>query len=69
MYTLTFAPEHALPNKDPTVLDPFLEPLVTELEELFIEGNLLSLLLFLVILGFSEVQSPTPSNKVPLFII
>eukprot|EP00111_Clytia_hemisphaerica_P012099 TCONS_00035538-protein len=38
IYTTTFVPEHALPNKEPNALDPFLEPLITELEELFIDG-------------------------------
>lgn len=39
IYTTTFVPEHALPNKEPNALDPFLEPLITELEELFIDGK------------------------------
>uniref|UniRef100_A0A7M5XBD8 Uncharacterized protein n=1 Tax=Clytia hemisphaerica TaxID=252671 RepID=A0A7M5XBD8_9CNID len=38
VYTSTFVPEHSMPNKEPNALDPFLEPLVDELVELFNEG-------------------------------
>ena len=40
VYTSTFVPERDLPNRTPTSLDPFLVPLVTELEDLFINGKL-----------------------------
>ena len=39
IYTTTFVPEHALSNKEPNALDPFLEPLIEELQELFINGK------------------------------
>lgn len=39
VFVSSFVPEHKLPNKQPSALDPFLDPLVTELEELFINGR------------------------------
>uniref|UniRef100_A0A7M5WW45 Uncharacterized protein n=3 Tax=Clytia hemisphaerica TaxID=252671 RepID=A0A7M5WW45_9CNID len=38
VFVSSFVPEHKLPNKQPTALDPYLEPLVEEIEELFIDG-------------------------------
>lgn len=39
VYVTSFVPHAVLPNKQPKSLDPFLEKLVNELEELFINGN------------------------------
>ena len=39
VYVVMFVPSYLLPNKRPVSLDPFLEPLVREIEELFIEGQ------------------------------
>jgi len=40
VYVSSFVPEHLMPNKQPNVMDPFLEPLIAELEELFTDGIL-----------------------------
>lgn len=37
-YVTSFVPVHSLPNRQPNYLDPFIEPLVTELEQLFVDG-------------------------------
>ena len=39
VFVSTFVPERNLPNKQPAALDPFLEPLVMELEDLFLNGK------------------------------
>ena len=38
VYVCGYVPSHLLPNKRPNSLDPFLLPLIEEIEELFIEG-------------------------------
>lgn len=38
VYVCGFVPCHELPNKRPNSLDPFLLPLIEEIEELFING-------------------------------
>ncbi|XP_066914088.1 uncharacterized protein [Clytia hemisphaerica] len=38
VFVTSFVPEHHLPNKQPTALDPYLNPLIDELVELFING-------------------------------
>ena len=38
VYVCGFVPSYALPNKMAWSLDPFLHPLVTELEDAFIDG-------------------------------
>ena len=38
MYVCGFIPNYLLLNKMPWSLDPFLHPLVTELEDMFIDG-------------------------------
>ena len=40
-YVCGFVPSYLLPNKCPVSLDPFLEPLVTEVLDLFINGKVL----------------------------
>jgi len=42
VYVVGFVPSHMLPKKRPNSLDPFLEPLVSEIENIFIEGNCIS---------------------------
>lgn len=37
-YTVGFVPSYLLPDKRPNSLDPFLHPLVADLEKGFIEG-------------------------------
>ena len=39
VYTVGFVSFYLLPNKRPNALDPFLEPLVGDLENSFIEGK------------------------------
>ena len=38
VYVCSYIPSYKLPNKAPWSVDPFLCPLVTEVEDLFIEG-------------------------------
>ena len=38
VYVCAFIPSYLLPNKMPWSLDPFLHPLITELEDMFIDG-------------------------------
>ncbi|XP_031549912.1 uncharacterized protein LOC116287378 [Actinia tenebrosa] len=38
IYVIGFVPSHCLPKKRPNCLDPFLHPLISEAEELFISG-------------------------------
>ena len=38
-YTVGFVPSYVLPDKRPNSLDPFLQPLVEDLEKGFIEGG------------------------------
>ena len=39
VFVTSFVPEHHLTNKQPTALDPYLNPLIDELVELFINGD------------------------------
>lgn len=39
VYVCGFVPCYALPNKMPWSIDPFLYPLITEIEDLFIDGR------------------------------
>lgn len=41
VYTLNFVPSSKLPNKTAHKYDPFLEPMIREIEELFINGRLI----------------------------
>lgn len=38
VYVVGFVPSHTLPKKRPCSIDPFLHPLVTEIEDIFING-------------------------------
>ena len=40
VYVCGFVPSYLLPNKRPNSLDPFLQPLIEDIEELFINGML-----------------------------
>jgi len=40
VYVVGFVPSYLLPKKRPMSLDPFLEPLIREIEDGFINGNL-----------------------------
>lgn len=39
VYVVGFVPSYLLPNKSPISLDPFLEPLIQEIEKGFINGK------------------------------
>jgi len=41
VYVYGFVPNYLLPNKRPNSIDPFLHPLVEEIKDLFIDGNIL----------------------------
>ena len=58
VYVTSFVPHAVLPNKQPKSLDPFLEKLVDELEELFINGN------FFLCLPISNMNSHVGIVKV-----
>ena len=47
VFVSSFVPEKHLPNKQPASLDPYLEPLLHELEDLFINGIICFEVLFL----------------------
>ena len=38
VYVVGFVPSHMLPKKRPISLDPFLEPLIADIEDGFISG-------------------------------
>lgn len=39
VYTVGFVPSYDLPDKRPNSIDPFLEPLVSDIDNGFIEGK------------------------------
>ena len=39
VYTVGFVPSYGLPDKRPNSIDPFLEPLVSDIDNGFIEGK------------------------------
>ena len=39
VYVCGFVPKYLLPNKRPNSLDPFLQPLIEEIEDSFVEGK------------------------------
>jgi len=41
VYVCGFVPIHLLPNKRPNTIDPFIYPLIEEVEDLFINGKYL----------------------------
>ncbi len=41
VYVVGFVPTYILPKKRPCLLDPFLDPLVTDVEDIFIHGTAL----------------------------
>lgn len=41
VYTVGFVPSYDLPDRRPNSIDPFLEPLIKDLEDGFIEGKML----------------------------
>lgn len=42
VYVCGFVPNYLLPNKRPCYLDPFLLPLIEELQDLFIHGEIIT---------------------------
>ena len=47
VYVVGFVPSHLLPKKRPNSLDPFLAPLVCEIENIFIDGNFYNLPIYM----------------------
>lgn len=43
VYVCGFVPSYLLPNRRPNALDPFLCPLIEEVEECFVEGILINI--------------------------
>lgn len=41
VYVVGFVPNYLLPKKRPCALDPFLHPLISEVEEIFINGKMI----------------------------
>ena len=41
IYVVGFVPSYQLPKARPCALDPFLHPLISDIEDIFIEGKLL----------------------------
>lgn len=39
VYVVGFVPSYQLPKARPCTLDPFLHPLITDVEDIFIDGN------------------------------
>ena len=39
VYVVGFVPSHLLPKKRPCALDPFIHPLVSDVEDIFINGK------------------------------
>ena len=59
VYVSGFVPSYALPNKRPISLDPFICPLIEEVEEYFINGILIGIIMIALINNYSlgiEVQ-------------
>ena len=46
VYVCGFIPSYQLPNKTPCSLDPFLSPLISEIEDAFIEGMCMHIKLY-----------------------
>lgn len=58
VYVVGFVPSHMLPKKQPNALDPFLEPLISEIENIFIDG----ICLFSTI--YTVAEYPYPHTEV-----
>lgn len=41
VYVVGFVPNYQIPKKWPCTLDPFLHPLISEVEEIFINGKMI----------------------------
>ena len=59
VYVVGFIPSHLLPKKRPSSLDPFLHPLVSDVEDIFINGKFRAQL----IINVSVLQATTESLK------
>ena len=55
VYTVGFVPSYLLPDKRPNALDPFLEPLVADFENSFVEGNIFVMSIIMVPINNKEV--------------
>ena len=47
-YVCGFVPSYLLPNKRPNSLDPFLQPLIEDFKELFINGTIPIIIVILI---------------------
>ncbi len=45
VYVLGFVPCYRLPHKRPCLLDPFLHPLISEIEDAFIDGKCIMIII------------------------
>ena len=78
-YVAGFVPCHLLPHKRPCSLDPFLDPLITEIEDIFINGkcNIVNLLYYKFInprrmregYGTCSVINPRPEGYGSRFVV
>jgi len=59
VYVVGFIPSHLLPKKRPSSLDPFLHPLVSDVEDIFINGKFRAQLS----INVSVLQATTESLK------
>ena len=55
-YVTSFIPKHNLPTRQPNFMDPFMEPLVAELEKLFVEGRKFKRYYYLTLLTYLSFQ-------------
>ena len=51
VYVVGFVPSYLLPKKRPISLDPFLDPLMMDIEDGFIDGNLQRYILKRIFVG------------------
>lgn len=58
-----FIPSHLLPKKCPSSLDPFLHPLVSDVEDIFINGKFRAQLS----INVSVLQATTESLKTEIY--
>ncbi len=64
VYVCGFVPAYMLPNKMPWSLDPFLHPLITEIEDAFINGKLARSFFMTNVSFFAIVFTSGPTPQV-----
>lgn len=65
VYISGFVPSYLLPNKCAISLDPFLEPLVTELEERFVNGTKITFIICLMLNNHFRNRNATVAGIPP----